>query len=106
MAAGLDAGIAIDTDILIPDDLAVFEAQGMDRTGLDAVTAVTAHMDGFRIVAEAAVELTALKKDGHPIGWSIDIGKRNDLINGRCLHDAVSFDPRHEHHPGLPCQRP
>ena len=60
----------------------------MNRTGPDAVTAVTAHMDGFRIVAEAAVELTALKKDGHPIGWTIDIGKRYDPVD-RCFNRHI-----------------
>ena len=51
-------------------------------------------------MTEAAIELTALKKDGHPIGWSIDIGKRNYSVDRSAnRHDARSFCPEHEHRP-------
>ena len=51
-------------------------------------------------MTEAAVELAALKKDGHPVGWTIDVGKWDYSVY-RCTnrHDVRSFYPAHEHRP-------
>ena len=107
MAAGFDTGITTHTDTFIPDNFVILQRKSFDRAGLQAITAVNTHIDRFRIVTETAVERTALKKDGHPVRWSIDIGKRNYPINGCCFHpDVQSCGLKHELHPEHLYQRP
>ena len=59
-------------------------------------------MNGFRIMAEKAVKSTALEENGGPVSGTVDIGKPDDFIDRRFLHDAVSSDPGHGRHPGRP----
>ncbi len=68
-------------------------------------TAGGTEMYGFRIMAEKAVESTTLEENGGPVSGTVDIGKPDDFIDRRFLHDAVSSDPGHGHHPEHPYRR-
>ena len=61
-------------------------------------------MNGFRIVTETTVKGTTLKENGGPVARTVYVGKPDNFIDGRFLHDAAPSDPGHGRHPGRPFQ--
>ena len=68
-----DAGIALHTFPLIPGHGPICGGKRLNGTVPDTDTAIDTHPDGFRIMAEHAVERASLKKDGGPVGRTVNI---------------------------------
>ena len=74
MRADLDAGVALYAFVFIPDDFSVFiEVQCLNRAVFHACAAVHAHVDRFGIMTKKTIEGASLKKDGGPIGRTVNI---------------------------------
>lgn len=58
MRTNFNTGIASDASILIPDNLVGCQLQGLSRAGCDALTAVDAHANRFRIMTVITPERT------------------------------------------------
>ena len=95
MSAGMDAGVAHDTGILVPYDFMVLHGQCFRsrRAGGDAFSAADAHGDGFRIMTVKTAERTALNKNGGPVSRAVHIGELDDPVNGCSPLHVRSCDP-------------
>ena len=74
MRAELYAGIALNALSAVPDHSTVItDAECACRAVRNAYSAAAAHVNGFRIMAEHAVECASLKEDGGPVARTVHV---------------------------------
>ena len=81
MLAHLDAVVAVDTNGVVPHNLAVSNGQGVSWAWFDASLAGDAFNLGLGIVAVGATNVAALQEDSSSASWAIYQREGNDLVD-------------------------